>query len=130
MMNNEAKKHHEYIRVKGKFTLACNPVIFSNEEIDLLEKYGYWFEALTEGVLLPFSVEQEQFVEMAQMRKKPETRYEKLWFKYLKRKEIELKKGAVLYTSPLLKEDTFYNRNMVSTLRNTMFITMKESHRQ
>ncbi|QJB34865.1 DUF413 domain-containing protein [Chitinophaga oryzae] len=128
-MNNEAK-HHEYIKSKGKFTIACNPVIFSPEEIALLEKYGYWFEALVEGRLLPFSAEQKQFVDVAQMRKKPETLYEKLWFRYIKRKEIELKKGATLYTSPLLEDDTFYNREMAKVLRSNMLKLTRENHRQ
>lgn len=130
MMNNEAKKHQEYLKAKGQFTIACNPVIFSHEEIALLEKYGYWFEALAEGGLLPFSAEQKQFVEVAQMRKKPETLYEKLWFRYIKRKEIELKKGATLYTPPVLEDDTFYNREMAKALRNNMLKLTRENHRQ
>lgn len=129
-MNNEEKKHHEYIKAKGKFTVACNHLIFSNEEIKLLEKYGHWFDGLTKGKLLPFNAEQEQFVEVAQMKRNPEAFYEKIWFKYIKRKEIESNKGAILYTTPLPKDDTFYSRDMVKELKNTMFKVMKENHKQ
>jgi uncharacterized protein YifE (UPF0438 family) len=129
-MNTEKNKHYEYIKAKVKFTVTCNHAIFSNEEIELLEKYGHWFKALTDGMLLPFNAEQEQFVAVAQMRRVPETLYEKIWFKYIKRKEIESKKGAILYTTPIPEDDKFYSRDMVKKLKSTMFKVVKENHKQ
>lgn len=128
-MSNK-KTHLDYIKAKGKFTVACNHVIFSREEIELLEKFGHWFEALANGTLLPFNTEQEQFIEAAQMKRTPETDYEKVWFKYVKRKEIEAKAGAALYTTPELEGDTFYNRDMAKKLKGDMSKVMRENHKK
>lgn len=130
MSSNNKKNHFDYIEGKGKFTVTCNHVIFSPEEIELLEKYGHWFEALASGTLLPFNIDQEQFIEVARMNRRPETNYEKVWFKYVKRKEIEAKAGSVLYKTPVIGSDTFYNRDMAKNLRKTMFKVMKEGHRK
>lgn len=130
MDSNNKKTHFDYIEEKGKFTVACSHVIFSHEEIELLEKFGHWFEALANGTLLPFNTKQERFIEVAQMKRKPETDYEKVWFKYVKRKQIEAKAGSALYKTPVLDGDTFYNRDMAKNLRKTMFKVMKEGHRK
>lgn len=128
MSDNNKKTHFDYIKAKGKFTVACNHVIFSHEEIELLEKYGHWFEALTNGTLLPFNTWQEQFIEAVQTKKNLKTDYEKIWVKYLRRKEIEAKAGAALYTPPTLEDDPFYNRDMAKNLKSTMFKVMKQNH--
>lgn len=109
--------------------LECNPVIFTALEIKELEENGHWFVALTNGVLTPFNEAQKQFVEVAQFRRKPENYFEKLWFKYLKRKEIEAKAGNSLYKNPELEENTFYNREMVKKLKKEMFKITSESHK-
>lgn len=129
MSNNDKKTHLDYIKAKGKFTIACNQIIFSDVEIELLEKYGHWFEALTSGTLLPFNPEQKQFVEVARQNTSPQTDYEKVWVKYIKRRQIEAKAGAILYTPPMPKDDTFYSRDMAINLKKTMFRVTRENHK-
>jgi uncharacterized protein YifE (UPF0438 family) len=129
-MSDNKKAHSDYMKAKGKFTVPCNHAIFSYEEMELLKKYGHWFEALTNGTLLPFNMEQEQFIEAARMKRNPETDYEKVWVNYIKRKAIEAKAGAVLYTTPMPKDDAFYSRDMVKNLKSTMFGVMKENHKR
>ncbi|QEH42873.1 DUF413 domain-containing protein [Chitinophaga sp. XS-30] len=129
MNTNNKTTHIEYIKAKGKFAIACNTIIFSNEEIKLLEKYGHWLEALSSGTLLPCSPKQQQFIEVIRAQRKPETNIENLWFKYIKRKEIEAKYGKTLYATPTLKDDPFYNRDMAKMLKRTMFKVTKENHK-
>jgi uncharacterized protein YifE (UPF0438 family) len=121
MRNDDKKTHFNYIEAKGKFTVACNHIIFSDIEIELLEKYGHWFEALTSGELSPFNPEQKQFVEAARLNIPPQTDYEKVWVKYIKRRQIESKAGSILYTSPMPEDDTFYSRDMAINLKRKMF---------
>lgn len=123
------KDHLEYIKSKGKFILKCRHSIFSEEEIALLEKYGHWFQALTDNLLEPFNNEQKQFIEVANRKIKAETFEEKVWFKYLKRKEIEEKHGDILNHKPALEDDTFFSRDMAKSVRKTMFGVMSKNHR-
>ena len=124
MSQKDKEAHLRYIEQKGKYTVACNHIIFTREEIEVLEHYGHWFEALINGTLSPFNTEQEHFIEVAQGTKDPQTPYEEIWRRYLKRKDIEKKAGTALYTRPLPADDTFYSRDMVQQLKNTMFNVM------
>jgi uncharacterized protein YifE (UPF0438 family) len=128
-MNNTEQTHHDYIKKMGKFPVACNHIIFRKEELELLEQYGYWFEALSNGTLSPLNLQQEQFIEVARMERKPQTEYEEVWFRYIMRKKIEAEKGSILYTTPLPSDDTFYSRDMAKNLKNEMFRLTQENHR-
>lgn len=117
----EKTNHLVYIREKGKFLIDCDLKIFLETEIFELKKYGHWFLALTNGILLPFNDEQKHFVDVALFLIPPKTMHEKIWNKYLLRKKIEIKYGEILYNKPQLENDQFYNRDMVKTVRATMF---------
>jgi hypothetical protein len=39
-MNNTKQTHFDYIKAKGKFPIACNHIIFSEAEIELLLPFG------------------------------------------------------------------------------------------
>ena len=123
------KDHLPYLN-KGKFKIECNKIIFTAEEIDLIEKYGHQFTALTNGSLMPFNVEQEQFVQVARNLRKTTTDHENVWRKYLKRKEIEAKHGNKLYLSPKPEQDSFYSRDMVKNVKSMMFKVTKENHKK
>jgi uncharacterized protein YifE (UPF0438 family) len=57
--------------------------------------------------LPPFNAEQKQFVEVFGNLREPTTDYEKVWRKYLKRKEIDAKSENQFYTGPELIQDSF-----------------------
>ncbi len=42
-------EHIEYLKEKGPFDLEGDAVIFNNEEIEMLEKWGHWYKGLTDG---------------------------------------------------------------------------------
>ena len=43
------QEHLDLIASKGRFVIYCSITVFATEEIELLEKYGHWFNALTSG---------------------------------------------------------------------------------
>ncbi|HEV2480056.1 MAG TPA: DUF413 domain-containing protein [Puia sp.] len=130
MSTDNHKAHSEYLKEKGKFIINCRQDIFKPQEIEVLEKYGHWFEALTNGTLLPFNAVQAQFIEVAQSRREPETDYEWTWSKYIKRRKIEAEKGDVLHKSPAPVDDTFYSRDMAKKLKGIMFKETRENHKK
>lgn len=74
---------------KQRFVLGCSQEIFSDEEIELLERYGHWYRRLACGELRPETEAQRQFVEVAQGERQPETVHEKTWRKYRERLALE-----------------------------------------
>ena len=122
--------HLNYIADCGPFTIDCNRIIFSTEEIEILETYGHWFAALEDGTLTPLTDLQRNFVDVCRGVKKPMSTYEVAWFKYVGRKKIEREKGNSLYQTPQLQQDTFYSREHVKQLRKTVSRTVWENHRK
>ena len=61
--------HKDYIKSKGEFVVNCSHKVFNREEIELLQKYGHWFEALINGSLKPISKVQEDFLLQVKERK-------------------------------------------------------------
>jgi uncharacterized protein YifE (UPF0438 family) len=124
------KDHSEYIKTHGPYSIQCNRIIFNEEEIETIIQYGHWFEGLQNGTLIPLNEAQKQFVEVANFRSQPITKFEKTWFKYLNRKEIEIKSKDTLYKEPKLEEDTFYSRDMAKKLKGKMFAITSENHKK
>jgi uncharacterized protein YifE (UPF0438 family) len=60
--------------------------LFADAEINLLSNYGSWLAALMRGAIEPETIAQEQFVEVCKGNKKPNTSFEIIWVKYIKRK--------------------------------------------
>ena len=121
--------HLQFIKKHGKFQVDCSHAIFSTDEIDILEKYGHWFKALTIGTLEPITELQKEFVLVAKRKRSPFSLEETVWNKYLHRKELEADPENKLKLIYQYEEDTFYNRNMVRKQRSTMFRVMNENHK-
>lgn len=127
----EAKqKHLSYIRDKGPFKLRCKTAIFSNEEIELLETYGHWFQAMTEGEIEPITELQKEFIKVVKKEKDPVSTYEQAWFKYQFRLEYESKNKHIIDGDFRLEEDSFYNRDMAKQQRGMMFGVMRDNHKK
>ena len=71
------------------FTILCSKAPFSMDELDIPRRCGGEFERLSNGEPAPATAAQEQFVEVARGRNSPETVYERMWTKYLKKLEWE-----------------------------------------
>ncbi len=123
------QEHLNYIKTHGAFTIDCGTAIFSIDEIEILEKYGNWFAALTNGTLIPFTDIQERFIKVSHGNEDPFSPEERAWFKYLGRKKVEAKFGDKLTVHYIQDDDPFYSRDMVKSLRKTMFAVTSGNHR-
>ena len=74
---------------KPAFIIGCSREIFSDEEIEIPERFGRELERLAKGEQLPETEAQQRFVDAARGRRQPESIYEKTWAKYLWRMEWE-----------------------------------------
>jgi uncharacterized protein len=129
MMKTE-KEHKAYLKKQGRFIIDCNTNAFSNEEIEILEKWGNWFNALCDEILVPFTMKQEIFIRTAKGELEPVSIEEQAWCKYLGTKNSESRPGDEQNKEYLPYEDTFYNRDMYKQNRKMMFGVMRDNHRK
>lgn len=104
------KIHLDYIKEHGEFHVDCSHAIFSTEEIEILQKYGHWFRALTDGTILPFTELQKRFIAVMNHDEDPFSIEEKAWFKYLGRKKLEVEKPESFRINYMFEEDMFFTR--------------------
>ena len=71
------------------FIIRCSRTPFSVHEVNILRRYGREFERLSNGERPPATAAQERFVDVSLGRHPPETVYERVWTKYLKRLDWE-----------------------------------------
>lgn len=126
---NTKKEHIAYLKSKGTFCIDCNTIIFSEEEKEILKKYGHWFKALCDGTLAPCTEMQENFIKVYNAEQEPFSIEEKAWFKYLGRKKIEEKLGDRLNIQYHPEDDSFYSRDMAKKLRGMMYNEMHKNHK-
>lgn len=129
-MNASSKEAHLLLlNGKGGFTLKCSLNTFSLDEQEILHQFGHWFDALTTGELQPLTDAQKRFVLVTKGQEEAVSEYEKAWFHYLKRCEIEAKKGSILNARFKAEDDEFYSREGVKQLRKSVFSTISSTHR-
>lgn len=126
------KEHLEYIsETKGKFVVDCSHEIFTNEELEILVKYGHWFTALTAGELEPITALQREFILVATHEKEPFSIEEWAWYHYMGRKAYEAKHGDKYHVPTChFEDDPFYNRDKAKELRSTMFKVMRDNNKR
>jgi uncharacterized protein len=106
--SHEKNKHKKLLKIP--FQINCSNNIFKKKEIEILKEYGTWLEALIQHELLPITVKQSKFIEQIEKGIVPEEEIPKVWFKYIKRKEIEEKYGDKLNTTFSIDNNDFYRR--------------------
>jgi hypothetical protein len=73
------QEHQPYLRRTG---YAPPPgAAFTEEEAAVLERYGYWMEALAGGLIAPTTPEQRRFLQVARGEAAPQTQFERIWGK-------------------------------------------------
>ena len=73
----------------SSFSIRCSREIFTQQEIELLERYGQGLERLANGNRLPTTAAQRRFVAAANGQCEPQTIYEETWVKYARRLDWE-----------------------------------------
>ena len=108
--------------------MDCNHGSFSTEEIEMLEKWGRWFNALTSGTLKPFTDTQKRFISVAEGKEDPFSLQEAAWWKYLYQIAHEARRRDGVTNQYYPQTDSFYNREMAKKLKSTMFKVMRDNH--
>jgi uncharacterized protein YifE (UPF0438 family) len=124
------QKHLLFIQNRPPFILKCKTVIFSSEEIEIIQKYGYWFQALTDGEIEPITDLQKEFIKVIRKEKDPISPYEWAWLKYLGRLEWETANKLIMDADYRLEEDSFYNRDMAKQQKGMMFKVIRDTHKK
>ena len=126
MINNISESQLAYLETKGKFTIPYQYDTFPENVIELLKKYGHLYQALSNGTLSPINKEQEQFIEVAHMRRAPQTDHELAWLYCVKRKKWEAEHGSASHATSLSMDDTFHNRDMAKNDKNSVYNIRKK----
>ena len=81
------KEHKDYLRRKDY--QPCCEDIFSRSEFSILQRYGYWLEALASGDIKPLTTDQERFIRVCKNECEPTTEFEIAWYKLKERQKYE-----------------------------------------
>jgi len=71
------------------FTIKASLEVFSQEEIEILDRHGEGFERLMAGELSVHTQARVHFLKVCRNEAEPENAYERAWRKYLDRLEWE-----------------------------------------
>jgi len=77
------------MRFRPKTDFPCTGYCFTEEECDLLSRYGFWMMALQKGWIQPTTNEQMRFVKCLEGACRPQSHFECLWLKYINSVEGE-----------------------------------------
>ena len=80
---DQEKENEDHLEYLGKPISDINSLrnIFSEEELNIINKYGAWMEALADRKIEPITPEQKRFVEVSIGIEEPKSKYEKIWMK-------------------------------------------------
>ncbi|MGD9730729.1 MAG: DUF413 domain-containing protein [Desulfamplus sp.] len=84
--------HRDYLNKRFEYKKEVDVIKpdFSDEEDELLKKYGHWMFALEQGLIPPITEAQKHFLEVAKYTIPPETAFEKIWSKFKEYKVINI----------------------------------------
>lgn len=80
--------HLVFLR-RRPFAFGCATAVFSPDELQALEEYGNWLEALANGAIQPVTAEQKHFLKVDRDEAKPKTVSEQAWVRLKGRREYE-----------------------------------------
>jgi uncharacterized protein YifE (UPF0438 family) len=87
-MSQVPPDHLVHLR-RRPFAFRCSTAVFPADELEALEEYGNWLEALTAGTIRPVTAEQEHFLKVDRDEAEPETLCERAWVRLKGRREYE-----------------------------------------
>jgi len=85
---------------KRPFVFGCSTEIFPAEELDALEEYGNWLEALSTGAIQPVTSTQEHFLKVDREEVDPTSVCERAWIRLKGRREYEQEQNIPAPSSP------------------------------
>jgi uncharacterized protein YifE (UPF0438 family) len=80
-----APEEHRAHLAKRDYPLGCSSDVFPAEELKFLRRYGYWAEALVNGVISPVTDAQRRLVEVHNGKAGAITLNERAWMRLVER---------------------------------------------
>ena len=71
------------------FAFRCSIAVFPADELQALEEYGNWLDALASGAIQPVTKEQKHFLKVDREEAEPKTVCERAWMRLKGRREYE-----------------------------------------
>jgi uncharacterized protein YifE (UPF0438 family) len=87
-MANIPPEHLAYLE-RRPFVFGCSTMIFPTDELQALDEFGNWLEALAKGIIQPVRTEQEHFLDVDREGAEPSTLCERAWMRLKGRREYE-----------------------------------------
>jgi len=56
--------HLEYLEKAGNFSVGSDSDLYNRDELNLITRWGNWYQALTNGKLEPYTEEQKRFAQI------------------------------------------------------------------
>jgi len=109
-------KEHQKLLSQNDYQLKCSPIIFNEEEREVLNEFGYWLSALASGSVKPFTPEQRLFVLVANGKAEPKTPFEKVWTKYQKRQLWEKENKDIPRYTWVDPGEVFFSREDINKM--------------
>jgi uncharacterized protein YifE (UPF0438 family) len=87
-MSRVPQDHLTYLK-RRPFAFHCSTEVFPAEEVEALDEYGNWLEALASSAIRPVTKSQEHFLAVDRGEAKPTTVCERAWVRLKARREFE-----------------------------------------
>ena len=129
-MRTNDPSHLHYARQR-EFHFRCDPRLFSDQEHELITRWGHWYDARSTGRIRAITPAQEAFIAAVNGAAPPNEEHAAAWWRYCNRLAIEEAHGTAMHSSHQIDADTFYSRDMAKQLRKTMAgVTLREHKRR
>lgn len=96
--NMKPSPYHKIFSSKRPYDLRVeNRDVFSEEEREILLKYGFWMEALERKRIDPETKEQHEFLEFCQGNLDPRNIFERAWYNLKQQRRFENPSASATY---------------------------------
>jgi uncharacterized protein YifE (UPF0438 family) len=114
----KAPAEHSVYLAKQDYPLECSEEIFENGELNLLSRYGFWIEALVNGVILPITEAQKRLINVHTGKVEPIILQERAWRKLIERRIWEKKERESPHYKLIDKSEQWFSRSDWKKMRN------------
>lgn len=96
-----APADHQAYLAQRPFAFRCHTGVFPPAELQQLEEFGNWMEALAAGRIQPVTREQEHFLAVDREEAEPQTVAEHAWVRLKGRREFEAEQADAPPPQPM-----------------------------
>jgi uncharacterized protein YifE (UPF0438 family) len=107
----KASAEHRVYLSKQDYPLKCSVEIFENDERNLLSRYGFWIEALVDGVILPITDDERRLIDVHAGKVEPISLQDCAWRKLIERRVWEKNERESLHYKLIDKSEQWFSRS-------------------